>query len=101
MTLTIDRTSIAIGGTARLTAVVSEASFTAPHNGTMVTFTGGLGTFNPIEAPTVGGIARTTYTGTTSGTSGSFAARVTAGDILTATATDSAGNTGIAQLVVR
>jgi hypothetical protein len=69
MTLTIDRTSIAIGGTARLTAVVSEASFTAPHNGTMVTFTGGLGTFNPIEAPTVGGIARTTYTGTTSGTS--------------------------------
>ena len=33
--------------------------------------------------------------------SGSFAARVTAGDILTATATDSAGNTGIAQLVVR
>jgi len=34
----------------------------------MVTFVGGFGTFNPPEAVTLGGIARTVFTGTGSGT---------------------------------
>lgn len=68
ITLTIDKTSVPIGGTAQLTAVVTEASGTAPQNGTMVTFNAAFGTIAPQEAPTVGGIARATFTGTASGT---------------------------------
>src|SRR6187401_1918817 len=41
ITLTIDKTAVPIGGTAQLTAVVSEASGTPPHDGTMVTFNSG------------------------------------------------------------
>lgn len=65
--LTIDKTSVPIGGTAQLTAVVSEVSGTAPQNGTMVTFNSAFGTITPQEAPTQGGIARATFTGTASG----------------------------------
>src|SRR5215213_1161939 len=68
ITLTVDKTSVPIGGTAVLTAVVSEVSGTAPQNGTMVTFNSAFGTITPQEAPTVGGIARATFTGTESGT---------------------------------
>jgi adhesin/invasin len=68
ITLSVDKTSVPIGGTATLTAVVSESSGTAPQNGTMVTFNGAFGTITPQEAPTVGGIARATFTGTQSGT---------------------------------
>ena len=46
-----------------------EAGGTAVHDGTSVTFTGGLGTFTPLEAQTVGGLARSAFRGTTSGTS--------------------------------
>src|SRR5689334_4441935 len=85
ITLTVDKTSVPIGGTATLTAVVTEASGTAPQNGTMVTFNGAFGTITPQEAPTVGGIARATFTGTASGTSkvGAFsgAAKATEVDI--------------------
>lgn len=68
ITLAVTRTSVPINGTIQVTAAVIEAGGTAVHDGTTVTFTGGLGTFNPIDAQTVAGIARTTYTGTTSGT---------------------------------
>ena len=68
ITLTLDKTSVPIGGTVQLTAVVSEASGTAPQNGTMVTFNAAFGTITPQEAPTLGGIARATFTGTASGT---------------------------------
>lgn len=66
--LTIDKTAIAIGGTATLTAVVTESSGTAPHNGTMVTFNGAFGTISPQTVATVGGVAKATFTGTGSGT---------------------------------
>src|SRR5215218_10466269 len=68
ITLSIDKTAVPIGGTAQLTAVVIEASGTAPQNGTMVTFNSAFGTITPQEAATVGGIARATFTGTGSGT---------------------------------
>lgn len=68
ITLSIDKAAVPIGGTATLTAVVTESSGTAPQNGTMVTFAAPFGTISPQEAATVGGIARATFTGTASGT---------------------------------
>jgi hypothetical protein len=68
ITLSVTQTTVPINGSVQVLAAVIEAGGTAVHDGTSVTFTGGLGTFNPIEAQTVGGIARSTYTGTTSGT---------------------------------
>ncbi len=66
--LTVSQASVAINGKVELVAAVTEKSGTAVHNGTVVTFTGGLGTFTPQEAVTVGGIARSTFTGVSSGT---------------------------------
>lgn len=68
VTLTVSSTSIPINGTAQVTAVVIESSGTAVHDGTIVTFVGALGRFSPPEAPTVGGVARTVFTATGSGT---------------------------------
>ncbi|MEO8680030.1 MAG: PKD domain-containing protein [Vicinamibacterales bacterium] len=67
VTVNIDKTVVPIGGTAQVSAVVLESSGTAPQNGTMVTFTSSFGTMTPQEAPTEGGIARATFTGTGSG----------------------------------
>lgn len=68
VTLTVSNTSIPINGTAQVAAAVIESGGTAVHDGTMVTFVGGFGTFTPPEATTVRGIARTVFTGTGSGT---------------------------------
>ena len=68
ITLSVNQTTVPINGTIEVTAAVIEAGGTAVHDGTSVTFTGGLGTFSPMEAETVGGIARTIFRGTTSGT---------------------------------
>jgi hypothetical protein len=68
ITITVSRTSVALNDTIDVIASVIESSGTPVHNGTVVTFTGPLGSFDPIEATTVGGIARTKFKGTTSGT---------------------------------
>src|SRR5688572_5902071 len=68
ITLSVDQTTVPINGTITVTAAVIEAGGTAVHDGTSVTFTGGLGTFTPQEARTIGGIARTVFRGATSGT---------------------------------
>jgi hypothetical protein len=69
ISVSIDRDTLPIGGTATVTAVVTEVSGTAVHNGTMVTFQPSLGRTDPVEAPTVNGKATVTYmAGTTSGT---------------------------------
>ena len=68
ITLSVTQTTVPINGTIAVTAAVIEAGGTAVHDGTSVTFTGGLGTFAPLEAQTVGGLARTVFRGTTSGT---------------------------------
>lgn len=68
MTLTVSNTSIPINGTAQVTAAVIESGGTAVHDGTMVTFVGAFGNFTPPEAATVGGVAKTIFTGTGSGT---------------------------------
>ncbi len=68
ITVTVTSTNVPINGSVQVLASVVESGGTAVHDGTTVTFTGGLGTFSPVDAQTVGGVARTTYTGTTSGT---------------------------------
>ena len=68
VTLTVSNTSIPINGTAQVAAAVIESGGTAVHDGTMVTFVGAFGNFTPPEAPTVGGVAKTIFTGTGSGT---------------------------------
>jgi adhesin/invasin len=68
ITLTVSQTTVPINGTIEVIAAVIEAGGTAVHDGTSVIFTGGLGSFTPIEAQTVGGLARSFFKGSTSGT---------------------------------
>ena len=68
ITLSVSQTTVPINGTIDVIAAVIELGGTAVHDGTTVTFTGGLGTFTPLEAQTIGGLARTVFRGTTSGT---------------------------------
>ena len=67
VTVSVSKTSVPIGGTAEVTAVVTESAGTAPQNGTSVTFSSTFGTMNPQEALTSGGVARSMYTATGSG----------------------------------
>lgn len=68
ITLSINKTSVPISGTAEITASVIESAGTPVQNGTVVTFTSSFGTIEPREARTEGGTARVTFTGTQSGT---------------------------------
>lgn len=67
ITLTVNKTSVPINGTAEVTASVIESAGTPVQNGTVVTFTSSFGTIDPREARTEGGTARVTFTGTQSG----------------------------------
>ncbi len=67
ITLSVAQTVIPVSGSTEVTASVIESGGTAVHNGTMVTFTSGFGTFSQQEVPTVGGLARTTFVGNASG----------------------------------
>jgi len=68
ITLTVNKTSVPINGTAEVTASVIESAGTPVQNGTVVTFTSSFGTIDPREARTEGGTARVIFTGTQSGT---------------------------------
>lgn len=69
ISLSIDKSVLPINGQATVTAVVTETSGTAVHNGTTVTFQSSLGRTDPIEAQTVNGKAVVTFlAGTISGT---------------------------------
>lgn len=67
ITLTINKTSVPISGTAEVTASVIESAGTPVQNGTVVTFTSSFGNIDPREARTEGGTARVMFTGTQSG----------------------------------
>ena len=67
ITLTVNKTSVPINGTAEVTAAVIESAGTPVQNGTVVTFTSSFGVIEPREARTNGGTARVTFTGTSSG----------------------------------
>lgn len=69
ITLSIDRSVLPLEGQATVTAVVTESSGTAVHNGTVVTFQPSIGSVNPVEAETLNGVATATFlAGTRSGT---------------------------------
>ncbi len=69
ITLSASSPTAALNSTVEITAVVQESAGTAPQNGTLVTFSTNLGTVEPREAQTRGGIARATLnTGGQSGT---------------------------------
>lgn len=69
ITLSINSTTVAANQTAEVIATVVEQAGTAVHNGTVVTFASSVGTVEPREARTEGGVARATFrAGTQSGT---------------------------------
>jgi len=61
ITLSVSTTTMGINGTAQVIASVIEQSGTAVQDGTLVTFTGSLGTFAPADAETRNGKATTTF----------------------------------------
>jgi PKD repeat protein len=61
ITLTVSTTTLPVNGTVQVSASVIEEAGTPVHNGTLVTFTGSLGTFEPTEAPTHNGRAVSTF----------------------------------------
>jgi adhesin/invasin len=61
ISISIDKPVLPINGQATVRAVVIELSGTPVHNGTMVTFQPSIGSVNPPEAPTVNGIATSTF----------------------------------------
>jgi PKD repeat protein len=66
--LTVSTTTMAANGTAQVIATVVEKGGIPVQNGTMVTFTGSLGNFEPVDAATNNGKAVTTFRA--NGTSG-------------------------------
>jgi hypothetical protein len=61
ISISIDKNILPINGQATITAVVTEVSGTAVHNGTVVTFQPSIGSVNPPEAKTVNGVATATF----------------------------------------
>lgn len=61
ISLSIDKSILPVNGEATVTAVVTESSGTAVHNGTTVTFQTSLGRMEPAEAQTSNGKAVATY----------------------------------------
>jgi PKD repeat protein len=59
--LTVSSTTLGVNGTLQVSATVTESAGTPVHNGTIVTFTGSLGTFEPADVPTHNGRAVTTF----------------------------------------
>ncbi len=69
ITLSANRTTAPLNTALTITAVVQEAAGTPAQNGTLVTFSSNLGSFDPTEARTNGGRVSVTFnTGTQSGT---------------------------------
>jgi hypothetical protein len=61
ITLSVNTTTLPLNGTAEVSATVIEQAGTPVHNGTTVTFTSTVGTMEPREARTEGGIARAIF----------------------------------------
>ena len=69
ISITVSETTIPVNGQAAVRATVIESGGTPVHNGTQVTFTSALGSFNPAATETVNGVATTTFfAGSVSGT---------------------------------
>ena len=104
--VSIDKDTLPLGGTATVTAVVTESAGTAVQNGTMVTFQPSIGRTEPIEAPTVNGKATVTYIAGSISGSGvihafSGGARTGSGNSSAGGATVKVGTAGAERIAVR
>jgi PKD repeat protein len=99
ITLTVSTTSLGVNGTAQVIATVIEQSGTPVHNGTMVTFTGSLGSFDPPDASTTNGKATTTFR--PNGQSGTASIGAISGGAKAEAITVNIGGAAAAQVVVR
>lgn len=61
VTVSVDQSTLPLNGQATVRAVVIESAGTPVHNGTQVTFTANLGSFNPPNVETLNGVATTTF----------------------------------------
>src|SRR5687767_7660761 len=68
ITIVLSSTTVPINGSVEVIANVLESSGTPAHNGTMVSFVGSFGRFEPAQAATSGGRATVRFIGTSSGT---------------------------------
>jgi hypothetical protein len=69
ITITAQSLTLAPGGRTEVTATVMESAGTPVHDGTLVRFSASLGTLQPPDVETRGGVARTTFVaGSASGT---------------------------------
>lgn len=61
ISLSVERNVLPLNGQTTVTAVVTESAGTPVQNGTFVTFQTTVGSFNPPQAQTSGGVATTTF----------------------------------------
>jgi hypothetical protein len=61
ITLSVNSTTVGVNGTVQVIATVVEQAGTPVQNGTLVTFTGSLGSFDPVDAETTNGKATTIF----------------------------------------
>lgn len=61
ISVSADQTTLPLNGQATVRAILIESGGTPVHNGTQVTFTTTLGSFNPPTADTVDGVATTIF----------------------------------------
>jgi adhesin/invasin len=99
ITLTVSSTTVPVNGTIQVIASVTESAGTPVHNGTLVTFTGSLGTFEPTEAPTENGRAVTTFR--SNGQSGTMSIGAVSGSAVAEAIEVRIGGAAADQVVVR
>jgi hypothetical protein len=99
ITLTVSTTALGVNGTAQVIATVIEQSGTPVQNGTVVTFTGSLGSFDPPEASTSNGKATTTFR--PNGQSGTASIGAISGGAKAEPINVNIGGAAVAQVVVR
>jgi PKD repeat protein len=99
ITLTVSTTTLPVNGTVQVSATVIEQAGTPVHNGTLVTFTGSLGTFEPTDAQTQNGRAVSTFR--SNGQSGTANIGAVSGAAVAETIEIKIGGAAADQVVVR
>ena len=97
--ITVSTTTLPVNGTVQVIATVTESAGTPVQNGTTVTFTGSLGTFEPPEAATQNGRAITTFR--SNGQSGTASIGAVSGSAVSEKIDIKIGGAAADQVVVR
>lgn len=92
-------TVVPVNGSAEITAYVMESAGTAVQNGTLVTFTSNLGTFDPAEARTHNGSATVRFNA--GANSGTATIRAASGGISSGTSSSSESATTTSELQIK